>query len=117
MKAFGDHIRQAREALRKEDKTFSLRQVATRIGIEPAYLSKIERNIFPPPSEAVILKLAELLGEDGDILLAMAGKLSSDLQQIIMQRPALFAEMIRELKEVPDHAILRVSREVRDGKW
>jgi len=117
MKIFGDHIRHAREALREGDKSFSLRQVANRIGIEPAYLSKIERNVFPPPSEEVILKLAEMLGQDGDILLAMAGKLSSDLQQIIMLRPTLFAEMIRELKEAPDHAILRVSREVRDGKW
>jgi HTH-type transcriptional regulator, competence development regulator len=117
MKQFGDHIRQAREALRKDDKTFSLRQVASRVGIEPAYLSKIERNVFPPPSEDVILKLSELLGGDGDILLAMAGKLSSDLQQIILMRPALFAKMIRELKEAPDHAILRVFREVKDGKW
>ena len=117
MKQFGDHIRQLREALRRGDKSFSLRQVAHRIGIEPAYLSKIERNIFPPPSEEVIHKLADMLGDDGDILLAMAGKLSTDLQQIILQRPALFAEMIRELKEAPDHAILRVSREVRDGNW
>jgi HTH-type transcriptional regulator, competence development regulator len=117
MKYFGDYIRQARLALREKDKTFSLRQVAMRAGIEPAYLSKIERNVFPPPSEEVILKLAEMLDENVDILLAMAGKLSSDLQQIIIRRPVLFAEMIRQLKEAPDHAILRVSREVRDGKW
>ena len=114
---FGDHIRQSREALRKEEKAFSLRQVATRVGVEPAYLSKIERNVFPPPSEEVILKLAEELNEDGDVLLAMAGKLSRDLQRIIMKRPALFADMIRDLKEAPDHAILRISRQVKDGSW
>lgn len=114
---FGDHIRQSREALRKEHKAFSLRQVATRIGVEPAYLSKIERNVFPPPSQEVILKLAEELHEDGDVLLAMAGKLSSDLQQIILKRPTLFADMIRDLKEAPDHAILRISRQVKDGSW
>ncbi|MBT7684131.1 MAG: helix-turn-helix domain-containing protein, partial [Candidatus Marinimicrobia bacterium] len=54
MKTFGDHIRQVRETLRKDNKTFSLRQVAGRINVEPAYLSKIERNVFPPPSEEVI---------------------------------------------------------------
>lgn len=114
---FGAHLRQAREALQAGDKSYSLRQVAQRVGIEPAYLSKIERGVFPPPSEAVIVKLAELLGEDKDVLLALGGKLSSDLQQIIMQRPQLFAELLRQLREAPDHAIVRVVREVKDGDW
>ena len=114
---FGAHLRQAREALQAGDKSYSLRQVAQRIGVEPAYLSKIERGVFPPPSEAVIVKLAELLGEDKDVLLALGGKLSSDLQQIIMQRPQLFAELLRQLREAPDHAIVRVVREVKDGDW
>ncbi len=114
---FGEHIRQAREALQAGDKTFSLRQVAARVGVEPAYLSKIERGVFPPPSEDLIVKLAELLGEDRDVLLALGGKLSSDLQQIIMQRPKLFADLLRQLREAPDHAILHVVREVKDGQW
>ena len=114
---FGEHIRQVRQSIQQGDRAFSLRQVATRVGIEPAYLSKIERGIFPPPSEAVIVKLAGVLGEDKDVLLALAGKLSSDLQQIIMQRPRLFAELLRQLREVPDNAILRVVREVKDGQW
>ena len=99
------------------DKAFSLRQVAAKARIEPAYLSKIERGIFPPPSEETIVRLAKVLGEDKDVLLAMAGKLSSDLRRIILRRPKLFAELLRELKEVPDHAILRVVREVKDGEW
>ena len=103
--------------IREEDKAFSLRQVAARVGIEPAYLSKIERGVFPPPSEDVIIKLADALKEDRDVLLALAGKLSSDLQQIIMHRPRLFADLLRQLKQAPDHAILRVVREVKDGHW
>jgi HTH-type transcriptional regulator, competence development regulator len=117
MTQFGEHIRKARESIQETDRTFSLRQVAARVDIEPAYLSKIERGVFPPPSEEVIVKLAGVLGEDKDVLLALAGKLSSDLQQIIMQRPKLFAELLRQLREVPDHAILRVVREVKDGQW
>jgi transcriptional regulator with XRE-family HTH domain len=117
MQHFGEYIREARLALQGEDRTFSLRQVAGRIGVEPAYLSKIERGVFAPPSETAILKLAEVLGEDPDILLAMAGKLSSDLQSIILQRPKLFADLLRQLKEVPDQAILSVVREVKDGDW
>ena len=70
-----------------------------------------------PPSEATISKLAVELGEDNDVLLAMAGKVSSDLQSVIRKRPALFAELIREMKNQPDHAVLRLVREVRDGDW
>lgn len=114
---FGQFIRQAREKMLESDRAFSLRQVAARVAIEPAYLSKIERGIFPPPSQEVIVKLADVLNEDRDVLLALAGKLSSDLQSIIMQRPKLFADLLRQLKQAPDHAILNVVREVRDGKW
>ena len=85
--------------------------------MEPAYLSKIERDQVAPPSEATIRRLAEELDEDPDVLLAMAGKVSSDLREIILRRPRLFADVLRQLKEMPDHAILRVVREVRDGSW
>jgi transcriptional regulator with XRE-family HTH domain len=114
---FGEYIRQRREALKADDRRFSVRQVAQRIGVEPAYLSKIERGDVAPPSEAKIRLLAAELGEDADVLLATAGKVSSDLLEIIRRRPQLFADLIRQLKEQPDHAILHIVREVRDGDW
>jgi transcriptional regulator with XRE-family HTH domain len=114
---FGEFIRQRREILREEDPTFSVRQVAQRIGVEPSFLSKVERGEAPPPSEAKILALAAELGEDPDVLLALAGKVSTDLQEAIRRRPELFAALIRELRDMPDHAVLRLVREVRDGNW
>ncbi len=117
MTEFGGYIRELREALRQQDRRYSLRQVAERIEVEPSYLSKVERDTVPPPSEATIVRLARDLGEDQDILLALAGKVSNDLQAIIRKRPRLFAKVIRELKDSPDHAILRIVREVRDGDW
>ena len=117
MTRFGEVASAARRRLRENDRRFSLRQVARRIGVEPSYLSKIERGQVAPPSEATTVRLAKELGEDPDVLLAMAGKVSGDLQEIIRRRPALFAELIRQLKEAPDHAILRIVREVRDGDW
>jgi transcriptional regulator with XRE-family HTH domain len=113
--SFGKYIREVRERHRSEDRTYSVRQVALRIGVEPAYLSKIEREQVAPPSEATIRRLAGELGEDADLLLAMAGKVSGDLRAIIVRRPQLFAELLRRLKDAPDHAILRVVREIRDG--
>ena len=114
---FGPYLRSRRERLKAENPAFSVRQVAERVGLEPSYLSKIERGEQAPPSEAKIRALAEDLGEDPDVLLAMAGKVSTDLQEIIKNRPTLFADLIRQLKEMPDHAVLRIVREVRDGDW
>lgn len=114
---FGSYVRDARERRRRDDPTFSLRQLARRIGVEPSFLSKVERGEAPPPSEAKVVLLAKELGEDPDVLLAMAGKVSSDLQEVIRKRPELFAGVIRQLKDMPDHAVLRVVREVRDGEW
>ncbi len=114
---FGPYARERRDALRQDDPRFSVRQVAGRVGIEPSYLSKVERGEVAPPSEQTIVRLAEELGEDKDLLLALAGKVSSDLATIIRKRPQLFGQIIRELAEMPDHAVLRVVREVRDGGW
>ncbi len=113
----GAYLRTTREALRSEDRAFSVRKVAQRVGVEPAYLSKIEREQAPPPSEATIRRLAEELHKDPDLLLAMAGKVSRELQGIILRRPQLFADLLRQLRDAPDHAILRVVREIRDGEW
>ncbi len=44
---------------------------------------------------------------------ALSGKVSSDLQVVIRKRPRLFSQLLRELRDAPDHAILRVVREVR----
>lgn len=113
----GRLIRERREELRAEDPRFSLRQVAERIGVEPSFLSKVERDLGSPPSEETLVKLAGELDVDPDALLAMAGKISRDLREAIHRRPRLFAELIRELKDLPDHAVLRLVREVRDGEW
>ncbi len=115
--AFGSYIRERRETLKKTDSTFSVRQVAGRIGIEPSYLSKVERGETSVPSEPTIIRLAKELGEDPDVLLALAGKVSSELQAVIRKRPKIFAQLLRSLKDEPDHAVLRVVREVRDGNW
>jgi len=115
--SFGEYLRAVRERRQEGEARFSLRQVAQRVEVEPSYLSKVERGDVAPPSEATIVRLAAELDEDPDVLLAMAGKVSTDLQEIIRRRPKLFAELLRELKKAPEHAILRLVREVRDGDW
>ena len=117
MNSFGSYIRGKREGLHADDKSKSLRQVAIAIGVEPAFLSKVERDIVSPPSEGKVVALAEVLNEDPDLLLAMAGKVSSDLLAIVKARPQLIGELLREIKEQPDHAVLSVVRNITDGDW
>ena len=114
---FGSTLRTIREAKLVNDPRFSVRRLAARVGVEPSYLSKVERGEVAPPSEATIVALAEALGEDPDVLLALAGKVSRQLQAVILKRPRLFAQLLRELESLPDHAVLRLVREVRDGVW
>lgn len=116
-KTFGSYVREQRERLQQQRTDYSIRKVAGRMGIQPSYLSKVELGEVKPPSEATIIKLAHELGEDPDVLLAMAGKVSADLREVIIKRPAQFADLIRQLKNAPDNALLRVVREVRDGEW
>ena len=113
----GQYVRERREARAREDSSFSLRQVAARCGITPAYLSRVERGEVAPPGEETLVRLARELGEDPDVMLAMAGKISADLRAVILARPQLFAELIRQMKQMPDSSVLRIVREVRDGNW
>ena len=116
MENFGQYIRDKREQMNETDKTFSLRQVASRLNVELSYLSKIERSM-EQPSEELVVKIAQEYSENSDVMLAMAGKVSQRLQGIIMKNPVAFAELITSLEHSPENAILRIVREVRDGSW
>jgi transcriptional regulator with XRE-family HTH domain len=114
---FGDFLRERRLAKVTGDPAFSLRKLADRVGIEPSYLSKIERGEQPPPGEETIRRIADELGEDRDTLLALAGKVSGDLLEIIRERPALVADLLRAIRRTSAKRISEISRQVRDGDW
>ena len=114
---FGTYVRRQREELQRLRGGYSVRKVAEMLNIQPSYISKIERNEVKPPSEETIIKLAKVLEVDSDMLLALAGKVSAELRATIIKRPQLFADLLRQFKNVPDAAIVRIAREVRDGKW
>ena len=112
---FGRHVRQLRERKKRGDRSFSLRQVAARIGVEPAYLSKVERGMVAPPSEEKIIRLARELGEDPDVLLSLAGKVSSDVLAIIRKRPRALAGLVRSLRSVSERKIAAMSQPGKGG--
>jgi transcriptional regulator with XRE-family HTH domain len=114
---FGSYIRWLRQQRHRFNNRYTVQQTAQRVGIGMTYLSRIERNDVSPPSEEVIRRLAADLGEDPDVLLALAGKLASDVKEAITQRPILFAELIRTWGNLSDDDLTELVRKFRSKPW
>jgi transcriptional regulator with XRE-family HTH domain len=96
-KSFGQIIRELR--IRNEDYS-SLREFARKVGLSPAYLSRIENEKEPPPSEAVVEKLAEALGTDKYELFSYAGKVPTEFLETFKKNPKGVASFMRRVQEV-----------------
>ena len=108
---FGAYVRQERE--RKE---IGLREMAKKINVSPTYQSKVERDEFRPPAEDKVKAIAEVLDLDVDELLALAGKVSSDLSEIIREHPREQAALLRTTKGLTADELTRLARDARKTK-
>lgn len=106
-KTFGACIRAWRE-----EKEIGLRKFADLVGISPTYLSKIERNEFPPPGEEKVIAIARELEKDPDELLALAGRVASDLEEIIQQTPREMATFLRAARGMSPKDIEQLTKQV-----
>ena len=102
---FGAFVRREREA-----KEIGLREMAKMIGVSPTYLSKVERDEFPPPVEDKVKAIAKIINCDADELLARAGRVSSDLSDIIKRRPIELAALLRTTKGLDGSGSTRLRR-------
>ena len=75
---FGEKLRE----LRKEA-GLTQRELADKVNVDFNYVSKIENGVMPPPSEKAILRLAAVLNADKDKLMLLAGKVPSDIVQML----------------------------------
>jgi transcriptional regulator with XRE-family HTH domain len=108
---FGAFIRRLREA-----KGIGLREMARKIGVSPTYLSKIERDEFPPPTEDRVRKIAEILECNVDELLARADRVSSDVSELIKQRPVELTALLRTTRGMSAEDIVRLARKAAKAK-
>jgi transcriptional regulator with XRE-family HTH domain len=92
---FGALVRREREA-----KKIGLREMAKMLGVSPTYLSMIERGAIKPPAEDRVKGIAAIIGRDPDELLALAGRVASDLIAIIRRRPREMADLLRATKQL-----------------
>ncbi len=108
---FGATVRREREKLE-----IGLREMAKKIGVSPTYLSKIERDEFPPPAEDKVKAIAEILDLDVDELLALAGKVSSELTEIIRRHPREMASFLRAANGLTAEEMERLARRAQNAK-
>src|ERR1700719_731582 len=108
---FGAFVRREREA-----KEIGLREMAKMIGVSPTYLSKVERDEFSPPAEDKVKAIAQIIKCDADELLARAGRVSSDLSNIIKQHPRELAALLRTTKGLTPEDMARLAQQAQKAK-
>ena len=101
---FGKSVRKSRQAL-----GLSIAQFSQQVNISPTYLAPIEREVFPPPAEDKIIRIAKALNENPDVLLAQAGRVATDLQKIIRKNPDEVGALLRSVKNMPAASIARMA--------
>lgn len=81
----GDRLRR-----RRNEKKLGLREAAGKLKISPTYLSRIETSEEKsPPGEEVLQAMANLLDENFDELMTLAGRIPSDVAAYIGSDPGL----------------------------
>ena len=108
---FGALVRREREA-----RDIGLREMAKLIGVSPTYLSKVERDEFKPPAEDKVRAIAITIEQDVDELLALAGRVSSDLSDIIRKKPRETAALLRTVSGLTAEEVRRLSKNAKKSR-
>lgn len=93
MKNFGETLRDLRVA-----QDLGLRETAVKVGISPAYLSRIERGKERPPRPETIKELARTLAADPDVLFRLSSSTDPEVVDYLHEQP-LVMNFLRFIKE------------------
>jgi transcriptional regulator with XRE-family HTH domain len=85
MMSFGQMVR-----ARRNEMGFGLNEFAERLGLSPAYWSRIERGHEKPPRDDIIERVAAILDVRLDELFVQAKRLPPDMRDDIRQVVALY---------------------------
>lgn len=109
---FGAFIRRERKA-----REIGLREMAKLVGVSPTYMSKVERDEFQPPAEDRVRAIAQIIQCDADDLLARAGRVSTDITDIIKRRPVELAALLRATVGMSVDEIARLINGAQDARF
>ena len=110
-KSFGQWLREKRVA-----NGFSLRKFAELVGVSPTYLSHVEQGAADPPTAERVKTMAELMGENADEMIALAGRMPEDLQEIIQRQPMEMPELLREASGLTSEQLRKLTEQIRKLK-
>ena len=90
----GAFLRASRKAL-----GLSLRALARRVGVDVAYLSRVERDRVSP-SARLLSKLADALNQNADSLLLLSGRVPARMREVISRQPTRATIALNSLAEM-----------------
>ena len=108
---FGAFVRRKRE-----EREIGLREMARKIGVSPTYLSKVERDEFTPPIEEKVRAIAQIIECDPEELLALAGRMPSDLAKIIKRAPVEVSALLRTTSGMTRDEIAQLAENAKKAR-
>lgn len=109
--SFGQVLRDARM-----EKKISLRKFAEMVGISPTYLSQVEQNNVMPPTADRVTRMAELLDQNVDEWIALAGRVPEDVPDIIKKQPTEMPKLLREASGLSADQLRRLREQIQKLK-
>lgn len=106
---FGEKLRELRRL-----KEISQRELARQVGVDFSYISKLENDRIPPPAADTIVRICRVLDVPPDELLALTGKMPSEIKNMLSSHPAAMA-FIRtaSMMELSEAEWERLNRELK----
>lgn len=105
---FGTLLREKREA-----KQITLRDFAKQVGVSPTYISMVEQNDAAPPTAERVRKMARVLGEDEDDFVALAGRVSDEMEEAIKKAPAEMASFLRSVSGLSPEQLRKLTERAK----
>jgi len=75
---FGQRLKQLRR-----EAGVTQRELAQKTGLDFSYISKLENDRNPPPAADTIVRICDALGVPAERLLALKGRLPSEIQETV----------------------------------
>ncbi len=82
----------------RNEASVGLRELARLIGKSPGYISDVELDNVPPPSEETIVNISNALNVDKKVLLNKAKKVDPELREYVADQPQA-ADFLRLAKD------------------
>jgi transcriptional regulator with XRE-family HTH domain len=92
-KTFGQKLQELRRSA-----GLSQRGLAEQVGVDFSYISKVENDRLPPPAADTIVKICAVLGAPADELLALTGKVQTNVMEMLTSPSA--RQFLRQAQEM-----------------